>query len=1304
VPAKHIACGPYETKSEEEALNYLAPRLDTSWVLLTNLQHSAKPTRTPDDIDLLAVGPTGVHVIEIKHWDQSFLKQNPSVVIDQAQKLNAKARRVKSHLAVDFFIAGKILITAGDIKFAQREPIEGIRFYSLKDWKDLLDLEKPPILDRARIERVCTQVNPRTAVAMSHDLRTFASYTNLELISAREERFHRIYKGIHLTSRDKVVLHRYDLSAYEGKNPMEVAKREFEAIRRLQKLSCVPSIQDSFQPTPEFPGEIYFFSILDPSAPTIEQRASDASWTARDRIEFAAECTRGLDQIHHSQEDFSAPLLHRNLHPGCIRVKSTGLPLFTDLQLAQIPGTETVSTGWKVKDEIRQFIAPEIIQSGLGAASVRSDVYSVCASLKEIFVGLADAESQSALRQLERGLTENPTSRIELSVLTENFVEVYEPSATLPEPRLKARYWDEDTVVEFHQKKYRVLSRLGSGGVGSTFKVIHIDGNTGEEFGTYVGKVIFEKDAGEKALRAYWKASNHTANPHLATLHETASSWDENTFVALLRWIEGQPLSDLCGVLPIYAEEQGEQNAEDLALRWLQQLCEALSALHRAQLVHGDVSPKNIIIQEIDATLTDYDNVTENGRPSWAQGTLNYCSPNAQTRLALSPSDDVYALATSFFHILFDRFPFGNGDIQRKHRPLDWNGIQRDNYPRIAAFIDRAVSAAPGSAFRSAIEASQFIVQLQSSLVIPEVSAPIVISAPESIAAWSENEEPWLLNLLKSYPGSRYGNAETRGLDSEFAEQTYVETKLDEYLFERIRQHEVSLVILCGNAGDGKTAFLQHLAGKLGLPKTVSAQRYWREELSDGLRLYANLDGSAAFGDKSASDLLHEVFAPFETGTPPPNLLHLVAINSGPLLAWVEGQSAETQLTEHLRAALSGDLTDVPSWISFIDLNARSLVGGISVDGLISTDFLDRLLQKMMGPADAWSRCNRCTAQARCQAWSSVQALRQEDRGELLRQRLYDCLQAVHQRGEIHITARELRAAVSYVFFGVDYCLDLHANPALAPASYYDRVFEAGSPDRQGQVLEELSKLDPGMEAHAILDRYLITHIRETGEEIAPRYPELSLSSARRRAYFEWTPDQIEKIGKSEFALGLARGKHLSLFRRIGVMSEDERRTVCRDLCGGISRLEDLPPLAHRESSVVALKVSPRTPIEGCLWVTKPLSRFRLAPVLPTPREPLETLHNAVELSYQHDDRPEESLLIGTELFHVLLELRDGYQLADTLSDDIFAQLSIFTQRLAQDDDRILRAWNPMNEDAVYDLRIVSENDVQKLFLERLES
>ena len=37
-----------------------------------------------------------------------------------------------------------------------------------------------------------------------------------------------------------------------------------------------------------------------------------------------------------------------------------------------------------------------------------------------------------------------------------------------------------------------------------------------------------------------------------------------------------------------------------------------------------------------------------------------------------------------------------------------------------------------------------------------------------------EEQVEWLLDLLQSYPGSRWGNRETRGLDTEFAAETYV--------------------------------------------------------------------------------------------------------------------------------------------------------------------------------------------------------------------------------------------------------------------------------------------------------------------------------------------------------------------------------------------------------------------------------------------------------------------------------------------------------------------------------------------------
>ena len=48
--------------------------------------------------------------------------------------------------------------------------------------------------------------------------------------------------------------------------------------------------------------------------------------------------------------------------------------------------------------------------------------------------------------------------------------------------------------------------------------------------------------------------------------------------------------------------------------------------------------------------------------------------------------------------------------------------------------------------------------------------------------------------------------------------------------------------------------------------------------------------------------------------------------------------------------------------------------------------------------------------------------------------------------------------------------------------------------------------------------------------------------------------------------------------------------------------------------------------------------------------------------------------------------------MGDVSSDDTFAHLSIFVQRLVQKDDREIFAWNPMNDEAVY--RIATEKQM----------
>jgi hypothetical protein len=193
------------------------------------------------------------------------------------------------------------------------------------------------------------------------------------------------------------------------------------------------------------------------------------------------------------------------------------------------------------------------------------------------------------------------------------------------------------------------------------------------------------------------------------------------------------------------------------------------------------------------------------------------------------------------------------------------------------------------------------------------------------------------------------------------------------------------------------------------------------------------------------------------------------------------------------------------------------------------------------------------------------------------------------------------------------------------------------------------------------------------------------LESARRRAYFEWTEAHIEQITDEPHALDLARGRHLRLFRNLPLEIDPEKQaSLCARLCRGISRLEDLPPQALDRPNVAPLHVTPRTPTETAFWVEKPLTAFRLEADIPPEAESVDRLHRQAFLIYRYRNGTEESLRLGAELFHLLLELSDGYQLGDVSTDDTFAHLSIFVQRLVREDEREMFAWNPMQDDAIY--------------------
>jgi serine/threonine protein kinase len=1323
MPAKQIICGPTANQSEERAFERLKSILSSDWVILTNLSLITGQDRQPSEIDIIAVGPPGVYVIEVKHWDAAWMRENLDRAEDEARILKSKTERLGSLLRrtlPGFNIhAQQCFLFTRESNQLPPPMLAGAPIWTLKTCQIELGKLTQKTYSPEQLRHIVEAIQPRARLHTDGKLRSVGDYQNMEIISLRENRFHRIYKAVHRRTLEKVILHLYDLSDTQDKEPRRLAEREFRVLQELQKCRYVPRTRDSFQDLPGFPGEVCMFSVFDPCAPSLKKRTADSKWTPEERIHFAIAAADALAEIHGTKDEDDTRIVHRNLSPETILVDSKNKPIFTGFDVARAEFTRTLPP-LRIDKEPPTWIAPELAGEDLSKASICSDVFSLCASLKSALNGNTDVDLV-----LSRGLNPDPALRISAADLKAALGSLLKPEVSVtPIHKVEshvppAEFWCEGTEVLFKGRKLEIIASLGAGGIGRTFKVGELNSNPDEGYyGEFVAKVIFTKDAGEKSLEAYRKARQHSQHPRLATVFEIAEEWQKDKVMALLQWVEREPLSGLRdGLTGLAVQEAGLSSMAELCSRWLRDGCQALAALHSAGLIHGDVSPRNIIYSPDGLVLTDYDLVRPSGKEGWTAGAHPFSSPESEKNGLHTGSDDVFALAASLYSVFFDTdtpFRQANG-AQQKTQGLSWTEDNRGLLGEMVRFFDQATHPDRNYRFKDALEALAWIDQ---HTIIPSSNASEKIASTQSNLTTSSEEKlpnivPWLDQLLSVYPGSPRGNIETRGLDSEFATATYVRTALEEELVDDIKTGKLRLLILCGNAGDGKTALLQRIGQACGAGKVPSDQRIWNHVTAEGMELKANLDGSAAWKGRSADELLDEILLPFLDGIPHERNTHLLAINDGRLLQWLDEKQeagATGELLESLAAFLSNDDdAELPSHLRFISLNHRSLVGGQSGDGKGESGFINDLITSLIGGDKAeekWKPCLSCSAWNRCTAGPMAHLLMdtRAAKGARIRDRIHEALQAVHQRGNVHITARELRGTLSYVLFGVRSCNELH-QITDAPKGMYnsltqigDMAFNPDSPYRQGDLLREMTELDPALEAHSNLDRHLLSRT-PVPHGLTNDAARAHLASLRRSAFFEWTADELEKLAGSKSALGLAGGRYLSLFRRASEGNSLQNAELCQRIVRGISHLEDLPLLALSRSSKVALRLPTRTPTESKFWVELDLDRFLLEPDLPANLDKaVPRLARQLRLSYTHmNNDGSETLLMGYQLFAVLLQLESGEQLADIRSDDLFANLQIFTQRLSQESSRSLFAWNPKEDDKVFSLQLEKRGYYQAL-------
>ncbi|MCE9499957.1 MAG: AAA family ATPase [Leptospira sp.] len=151
-------------------------------------------------------------------------------------------------------------------------------------------------------------------------------------------------------------------------------------------------------------------------------------------------------------------------------------------------------------------------------------------------------------------------------------------------------------------------------------------------------------------------------------------------------------------------------------------LSETLAAIHSQNIIHRDIKPQNIIVNQSNGTITsakitDFgistilnEEIREIYNPKTIEGTLPYISPEQTGRMNLSVDyrTDLYSLGVTFYEILSGKFPFSSDDpltLIHAHiakEPVLLHELDKSIPVSISGIVQKLLSKSPEDRYQSA--------------------------------------------------------------------------------------------------------------------------------------------------------------------------------------------------------------------------------------------------------------------------------------------------------------------------------------------------------------------------------------------------------------------------------------------------------------------------------------------------------------------------------------------------------------------------------------------------------------------------
>jgi serine/threonine protein kinase len=273
--------------------------------------------------------------------------------------------------------------------------------------------------------------------------------------------------------------------------------------------------------------------------------------------------------------------------------------------------------------------------------------------------------------------------------------------------------------------KYKVLERIGAGGMGSVYLCEHRLMRR-----RVAVKVLPTAKASDPASldRFYREARAVAALDHPNIVHAYDIDQDEQLHFLVMEYVDGSNLQDIVkksGPLDILR-----------ACHYMRQTALGLGHANAAGLVHRDIKPGNILVDRsgcvkvLDMGLARFFNDEEDMITKQYDenvlGTADYLAPEqALDSHGVDIRADIYSLGATFYFTLTGRTPFGEGTIAQKllwhqtRQPKPVSEYRKDVPPELVAIISKMMEKDPANRYQLPGELADALAPLTATPIPP---------------------------------------------------------------------------------------------------------------------------------------------------------------------------------------------------------------------------------------------------------------------------------------------------------------------------------------------------------------------------------------------------------------------------------------------------------------------------------------------------------------------------------------------------------------------------------------------------------